>query len=96
MALRIAGVRPQPLTFQAANPGCILADFVRWHSPRDWITEPEEESGTAVGCVGGRLSERMTQPGNIWESLWKKAPAQPVCKQRALFDCAKEAGVCCS
>jgi hypothetical protein len=23
--------------FKAANPGCVLEDFVRWHSPRDWI-----------------------------------------------------------
>ena len=25
--------------FQAANPGSVFADFVRWHSPRDWIEE---------------------------------------------------------
>jgi Rab3 GTPase-activating protein catalytic subunit len=24
--------------FKAANPGCCMEDFVRWHSPRDWIT----------------------------------------------------------
>uniref|UniRef100_A0A915DMV4 Rab3 GTPase-activating protein catalytic subunit n=1 Tax=Ditylenchus dipsaci TaxID=166011 RepID=A0A915DMV4_9BILA len=30
--------------FKAANPGSILADFVRWHSPRDW-TETETENG---------------------------------------------------
>lgn len=30
---------------QAANPGCLLEDFVRWYSPRDWIEgEPEEDS----------------------------------------------------
>ena len=23
-------------SFKAANPGCTLGDFVRWHSPRDW------------------------------------------------------------
>jgi hypothetical protein len=23
--------------FKAANPGCTLPDFVRWHSPRDWV-----------------------------------------------------------
>ena len=28
---------------QAANPGCLLADFVRWYSPRDWIEGEEEE-----------------------------------------------------
>jgi hypothetical protein len=26
--------------FKAANPGACLADFVRWHSPRDWLVEP--------------------------------------------------------
>ena len=23
-------------SLKAANPGAILGDFVRWHSPRDW------------------------------------------------------------
>lgn len=31
--------------FKAANPGAILADFVRWHSPRDW---EDNEDGTKV------------------------------------------------
>jgi Rab3 GTPase-activating protein catalytic subunit len=26
---------------QAANPGAILEDFIRWYSPRDWIEEEE-------------------------------------------------------
>jgi Rab3 GTPase-activating protein catalytic subunit len=25
--------------FKAANPGCVMADFVRWYSPTDWIVE---------------------------------------------------------
>ncbi|XP_031567041.1 rab3 GTPase-activating protein catalytic subunit-like [Actinia tenebrosa] len=34
--------------FKAANPGCLLGDFVRWYSPNDWIpgketTEEAEE-----------------------------------------------------
>ncbi|XP_074597840.1 RAB3 GTPase activating protein subunit 1 [Brevipalpus obovatus] len=28
--------------FKAANPGCKLEDFVRWHSPRDFIEEEAE------------------------------------------------------
>ncbi len=28
-----------PLCTQAANPGAVLEDFVRWHSPRDWIED---------------------------------------------------------
>ncbi|RKP33448.1 Rab3 GTPase-activating protein catalytic subunit-domain-containing protein, partial [Dimargaris cristalligena] len=31
--------------FKAANPGCVLGDFVRWHSPRDWV---ETETTGAV------------------------------------------------
>ena len=38
--------------FKAANPGCALGDFVRWHSPRDW-------EGDSSG--GGQLSARMQQ-----------------------------------
>ncbi|KAL9957793.1 hypothetical protein ACROYT_G034737 [Oculina patagonica] len=29
--------------FKAANPGCLLEDFVRWYSPFDWIPGPETE-----------------------------------------------------
>ena len=46
-------------SFKAANPGCSLADFVRWHSPRDW----EEGAG---------LSARMKQTGNMWTDLWEQ------------------------
>ena len=28
---------------QAANPGCLLEDFVRWYSPRDWLDEESSE-----------------------------------------------------
>ena len=34
------------LRLQAANPGAVMEDFVRWHSPRDWI---EEEIMTPEG-----------------------------------------------
>lgn len=30
-------------SFKAANPGCILEDFVRWYSPRDYIVEDNIE-----------------------------------------------------
>ena len=46
-------------SFKAANPGGCLADFVRWHSPRDW----EEEAG---------LSARMKAEGNMWTELWEQ------------------------
>jgi len=50
--------------FKAANPDCILEDFVRWHSPRDWIEDATLETG-------GTLSNRMREPGNLWQELWK-------------------------
>lgn len=54
---------------QAANPGCILEDFVRWHSPPDWTeTEPITEGKDATDCVDllstrGQLSSRMQKEG---------------------------------
>lgn len=56
---------------QAANPGCLLEDFVRWYSPNDWIpgkeTREEEEELEKIKqsrkqevtdkvCVGKSLS----------------------------------------
>lgn len=64
--------------FKAANPGCCLADFVRWHSPRDWRP-------------GGGLSERMAAPGNAWARLWAAAIPLPAAAQRPLFDPVAEA-----
>ena len=63
-------------SFKAANPGCVLADFVRWHSPRDW----SEDKG---------LSLRMRAEGNIWSSLWETAASVPAKRQRRLFDDTK-------
>lgn len=44
--------------FKAANPGCVIGDFVRWHSPKDW------DEGH------GRMSTRMQDAGNFWQELW--------------------------
>jgi hypothetical protein len=38
-------------SFKAANPGAILADFVRWHSPRDWIEGTDDESTVIHGNI---------------------------------------------
>ncbi|KAL7176495.1 hypothetical protein ACSBR2_029931 [Camellia fascicularis] len=40
--------------FKAANPGCILEDFVRWHSPLDW-TEIEPSGEAKVTSNDGDL-----------------------------------------
>ena len=64
--------------FKAANPGACLEDFVRWHSPRDWIAQEGETSGV--------LSQRMQESGNLWRELWQSAKPVPAMKQKPLFN----------
>lgn len=57
---------------QAANPGCILEDFVRWHSPPDWtdaesIDDPSDDGD--VLSTRGQLSSRMQKEGIIHADL---------------------------
>ena len=52
---------------QAANPGCLLEDFVRWYSPRDWITEDEEEDEEKDGEIGLSATGGVTQTEVIGE-----------------------------
>ncbi|KAH0435039.1 hypothetical protein IEQ34_026694 [Dendrobium chrysotoxum] len=76
---------------EAANPGCALEDFIRWHSPPDW-TEIDSISEANVSVDGegssrrGRLSKRMLKEGNLWQELWKSAKALPVVQQTPVFD----------
>lgn len=68
--------------FKAANPGCCIEDFVRWHSPKDLIqTSP-----------GGKweLSARMASPDSAWAGLWAAAKPIAADKQRPLFQPALE------
>nr|XP_043869718.1 rab3 GTPase-activating protein catalytic subunit isoform X2 [Solea senegalensis] len=77
-------------SFKAANPGCVLEDFVRWYSPRDYVEEEvADEKGDMV--VKGSLSPRMKIPGNMWVEAWDTARVIPVRRQRRLFDDTKEA-----
>lgn len=52
--------------FKAANPGCILEDFVRWHSPNDWLPD-------AGAASGGCLSPRMAAEVSWGQQLCKQA-----------------------
>ncbi|KAJ9153798.1 hypothetical protein P3X46_027200 [Hevea brasiliensis] len=76
--------------FKAANPGCILEDFVRWHSPPDWTDIPDEANefseGGDASSTRGQLSRRMQKEGNLWRELWETAKAVPAIKQAPLFD----------
>ncbi|KAK6194420.1 hypothetical protein SNE40_000056 [Patella caerulea] len=77
-------------SFKAANPNCILEDFVRWYSPRDYVLEElEGEDGEKVKT--GTLSPRMKIPGNMWVEVWQSAKPIPARRQRRLFDDTKEA-----
>jgi len=77
-------------SFKAANPGCILADFVRWYSPRDWVQEEVlNDDGTLTHKA--QLSQRMQIPGNVWKEVWNSAKPVPVRRQKRLFNDTKEA-----
>jgi hypothetical protein len=69
--------------FRAANPGCVFADFVRWHSPKDW--RAEDSPGDNTSQVRGRLSKRFEGTNNLWWQMWGRARAVPVHQQVALF-----------
>lgn len=76
--------------FKSANTGSVLEDFVRWHSPKDWITDGHD--GGKLPFIlpipwSGHLSKRMQEPGNIWREIWDSAAAIPAAKQPPLFDC---------
>lgn len=88
--------------FQAANPGCVLEDFVRWHSDKDWVaTECDktslgrEKNGSWVYEQGGKtyrgkLSSRMSEGGNLWQTLWKEASPIAAASQKPLIDHVRE------
>jgi Rab3 GTPase-activating protein catalytic subunit len=82
-------------SFKAANPGCVLEDFVRWYSPRDWVEneeksiEPETNEEKITKTYG--LSNRMKIPGNVWIEAWTNSKPVPVRRQKRLFDDTKEA-----
>lgn len=79
-----------PLHPQAANPGCVLEDFVRWYSPRDYVQE-EGQNDEGETVVKGTLSARMKIQGNMWVEAWETARVTPARRQKRLFDDTKEA-----
>ncbi|KAJ1948702.1 hypothetical protein FBU59_001471 [Linderina macrospora] len=73
-------------SFKAANPNCALGDFVRWHSPRDWLVP--EGGQEQDGCLSPRMSEGTN---NLWQQLWSQAKRVPARLQKPLFDSEMEA-----
>ncbi|KAL8505541.1 hypothetical protein ACS0TY_016691 [Phlomoides rotata] len=78
--------------FKAANPGCILEDFVRWHSPPDWTEDgtssdlDDTSEGGDSSSIKGQLSRRMQKEGNLWRELWETSKPVPAVRQSPLYD----------
>ncbi|KAI4994645.1 hypothetical protein ZWY2020_034286 [Hordeum vulgare] len=75
--------------FKAANPDSAFEDFIRWHSPGDWVGE-DKSDGSPAWPPKGKLSQRMSEHGNMWRKIWNDAPALPVCEQKSLLDSIRE------
>ncbi|KAJ1551771.1 Rab3 GTPase-activating protein catalytic subunit [Nowakowskiella sp. JEL0078] len=82
--MQCAQLKSDMEAFKAANPDSFLEDFVRWHSPRDWI-----EDSSTDRIIPGRLSDRMKISG-VWHEVWESSGRIPATKQKPLFDCVKE------
>ena len=81
--LQSAHLRSDMEAFKAANPDSVLEDFVRWHSPRDWIAAKDGNKAS--------LSGRMQEEGNLWIETWKVAASMSSRKQKPLFNYDQEA-----
>jgi Rab3 GTPase-activating protein catalytic subunit len=59
--------------FKAANPGCILADFVRWYSPRDWLADDSVcEKAEALPTDSNK--DKTTSAENDWDIVYTDVP----------------------
>ncbi|KOO36092.1 rab3 gtpase-activating protein catalytic subunit [Chrysochromulina tobinii] len=83
-----ANLKSDMQAFKAANPGCTLGDFVRWHSPRDWLVD-EGEAPCPDGS-NGRLSSRFYEPSNLWEVLWDATLPMAAAQQRPLHEILRQ------
>ena len=99
MELQTKGLASDMSAFKAANPGCVLEDFIRWHSPKDWrptpptpstASKPISKGDSSKSHPRGELSQRMLGAGNIWQQLWKESQPLPAARQTPLFDAAVE------
>ncbi|KAG9285732.1 hypothetical protein G9A89_001620 [Geosiphon pyriformis] len=82
--LQSAHLKSDMEAFKAANPHATFEDFVRWHSPRDWIPNNSGDINS------GNLSPRMAREENFWKELWKNARRIPASRQRPLFNHNRE------
>lgn len=96
--LQSAGLLSDMEAFKAANSGARFEDFIRWHSPRDWVelddedlplTSPKRTSSSIKEPRFG-LSRRMRE-STLWAEIWELARPVPVSRQKRLFNYTKEA-----
>uniref|UniRef100_A0A0N5CD77 Rab3 GTPase-activating protein catalytic subunit n=1 Tax=Strongyloides papillosus TaxID=174720 RepID=A0A0N5CD77_STREA len=64
--------------FKAANPKCCFEDFIRWHSPNDWIFNNENNKY--------EFSPRMSSKDNTWRKAWDECIPLSVYKQKKHFN----------
>ncbi|PPR83224.1 hypothetical protein GOBAR_AA37484 [Gossypium barbadense] len=74
--------------FKAANSDAAFEDFIRWHSPGDWENDGSEANDEWP--PRGKLSQRMSGPGNSWRKIWNDAPSLPAYEQKPLLDPNRE------
>lgn len=81
--LQMELVKSDMQSFKAANAGAVFADFLRWHSPKDY----DEKTNT--------ISERMLISNNVWVRSWEAALPIPVANQARIFNDTKIAEEVC-
>eukprot|EP00164_Ancoracysta_twista_P003126 GFYU01004164.1.p1 GENE.GFYU01004164.1~~GFYU01004164.1.p1 ORF type:complete len:889 (+),score=242.71 GFYU01004164.1:100-2766(+) len=91
-----AHLRSDMQAFKAANPECVFEDFIRWHSPSDWIQDldSDDEEGRQLRAdtgFNGALSRRMRYADNRWKQVWESARPIVASEQPLLFDHVREA-----
>ncbi|CAO4387093.1 unnamed protein product [Caenorhabditis nigoni] len=75
--LQMELVKSDMQSFKAANPDSVFADFLRWHSPKDYDEATDS------------ISERMLIPNNVWIRSWEAAQPIPVASQARIFNDTK-------
>ena len=78
--LQTAGLRSDMSAFKAANPGCSLLDFVRWHSPRDWVGDISSHPNFNAKEGGVYIPSKAAGAAPRLVSLGEELPASEAAK----------------
>eukprot|EP00762_Andalucia_godoyi_P008118 ANDGO_02208.mRNA.1 Rab3 GTPase-activating protein catalytic subunit len=69
-------------SFKAANPGCDMRDFLRWHSPKDIRDD---------GSYSERFQKTSHTGDSMWENAWDHSLPKPASEQPPLLNLVREA-----